>query len=163
LKVYKIKRKKGLSLTSNEIDRLFQIELSCKNDMTPIYETRKKLKENVIGSGAINFLLYSDDVLIGYATTHTIENEFYFANLAVLKEYRGQGLGKRLVGEQLEYANKEAAPRISVHCALRNGIAQSIYYKFGFRKEKIEEGYYPNGEDALVLFKNKKEARKWEE
>jgi len=154
-KRYRLEKKRVL--TTTEIDKMFELEQSCSEDMTPIYETRNDLKEEVTQPGTINFLVYNLDELIGYGTLSDLdETGFEIANVAVRKGYREQGLGKMLMEKQLEQIGRIIAnpTKVCLHTAMRNGVMQSICQHLGFRKEKIEEKYYWNGEDAITLFKN---------
>ena len=60
--------------------------------------------------------------------------------ISVRKEYRGRGLGKKLMAEILKSAKKELKPKIKIvrlSVFPENKIAQNLYKKFGFKKVAV--------------------------
>ncbi|HOK35469.1 MAG TPA: GNAT family N-acetyltransferase, partial [Candidatus Pacearchaeota archaeon] len=65
------------------------------------------------------------------------ENHIGMFGISVRKEYRGKGLGTKLMAEILKEAEKELKPRpkiIRLSVFSENTIAQNLYKKFGFRE-----------------------------
>ena len=74
--------------------------------------------------------LYHDGRQIGFARTVSDGASLaYLADVYVLPEYRGQGLGVELVRESVE-----SGPYKDVRWLLHTADAHALYGKFGFRK-----------------------------
>jgi len=78
---------------------------------------------------AIHFLAYQDEKAIGCARAFVIENHMQLGRMAVLKEYRDEGIGSALIEKAITTAklNQFSAIYISAQC---NAI--DFYKKFGF-------------------------------
>ncbi len=65
--------------------------------------------------------------------------------MAVLPEYRGQGLGQRILGQQLDQARERGVNRVTLQVEGSNEGAIHLYKKLGFEiTERIPHNrYYP--------------------
>jgi predicted GNAT family N-acyltransferase len=79
---------------------------------------------------AIHFLVYKDEKAIGCARALVIENHMQLGRMAVLKEYRGEGIGSHLIEKAVTTAklNQLSSIDISAQCH-----AIDFYKKFGFK------------------------------
>jgi GNAT superfamily N-acetyltransferase len=86
--------------------------------------------ERLIREAARVVGLYHDGRQVGFARTVSDGASLaYLADVYVLPEYRGQGLGVELVGESVE-----SGPYKDARWLLHTADAHSLYEKFGFRK-----------------------------
>ncbi|CAM8402425.1 GNAT family N-acetyltransferase [Candidatus Methylopumilus planktonicus] len=78
---------------------------------------------------AIHFLVFNDKAAIGCARAIVIKDHMQLGRMAVLKEYRGQGIGSALIEKAMTTAklNQLSAIYISAQCH-----AIDFYKKFGF-------------------------------
>ncbi len=78
---------------------------------------------------AIHFLAFKNEKAIGCARAFVIENYMQLGRMAVLKEYRGEGVGTALIEKAITTAklNQLSAIYISAQCHAIN-----FYKKFGF-------------------------------
>lgn len=78
---------------------------------------------------AIHFLAFKNEKAIGCARAFVIENYMQLGRMAVLKEYRGEGIGTALLEKAMTTAklNQLSAIYISAQCHAIN-----FYKKFGF-------------------------------
>jgi predicted GNAT family N-acyltransferase len=78
---------------------------------------------------AIHFLVFNDKAAIGCARAIVIKDHMQLGRMAVLKEYRGQGIGSALLEKAMTIAklNQLSAIYISAQCHAIN-----FYKKFGF-------------------------------
>ena len=79
---------------------------------------------------AIHFLVYKNEKAIGCARALVIENDMQLGRMAVLKEYRGEGIGSHLIEKAITTAklNQLSLIDISAQCH-----AIDFYKKFGFK------------------------------
>lgn len=101
-----------------------------------------------------------EDEVVGYAIART-ETAFdiwglrsckrcHLANLAVDPQYRGRGIGSRLLKETLRHAQKEGAREVYLEVRAKNILARRFYAKRGFREVGYKKGYYSD-DDAVVM------------
>ena len=93
-----------------------------------------------------------DGQIIGYAGAWIIIDESHITNIAVLKEYRGQGIGRALTAGLMQYLSNLGAAYATLEVRKSNVVAQSLYVSLGFIKLGVRKRYYEdNGEDALIM------------
>ena len=89
-----------------------------------------QLEWDGIDEKAIHFLVYKDEKAIGCARALVIENHMQLGRMAILKEYRGEGIGSNLIEKAVTTAklNQLSSIDISAQCH-----AIDFYKKFGFK------------------------------
>lgn len=93
-----------------------------------------------------------DGQIIGYAGAWIIIDESHITNIAVLKEHRGQGIGRALTAGLMQYLSNLGAAYATLEVRKSNTVAQSLYVSLGFIKLGVRKRYYEdNGEDALIM------------
>ncbi|USZ67757.1 GNAT family N-acetyltransferase [Halorussus salilacus] len=84
-----------------------------------------------------------DGTLMGFAA---VRRDGYILFLAVSPEFRGEGVGKRLVGKVAENSDS-----VTCHARASNENALGFYEHLGFEVERRIDNYYEDGGDALYL------------
>jgi len=111
------------------IDGLLQL----KNIREKVFIQEQKVTPQLEWDGmdekAIHFLVFNDKAAIGCARAIVIKDHMQLGRMAVLKEYRGQGIGSALLEKAMTIAklNQLSAIYISAQCH-----AIDFYKKFGF-------------------------------
>ncbi len=85
----------------------------------------------------------ADDAIVGFAT---VRRDGYVLFLAVDPDYRGDGIGKRLIARVVEDNQS-----VSCHARTTNGGALEFYESVGFEIERRIDNYYEDGGDAYYL------------
>ena len=119
LKIEIVKWIDGLSQLKNIREKVFIQE----QKVTP------QLEWDGMDEKAIHFLVFNDKAAIGCARAIVIKDHMQLGRMAVLKEYRGQGIGSALLEKAMTIAklNQLSAIYISAQC-----LAIDFYKKFGF-------------------------------
>ena len=119
LKIEIVKWTDGLSQLKNIREKVFIQE----QKVTP------QLEWDGMDEKAIHFLVFNDKAAIGCARAIVIKDHMQLGRMAVLKEYRGQGIGSALLEKAMTIAklNQLSAISISAQCH-----AIDFYKKFGF-------------------------------
>ncbi len=90
--------------------------------------------------------------VIGYAGAWIILDESHITNIAVLKDERGQGIGRKLTYGLMQYLSNLGAAYATLEVRKSNEVAQNLYKSLGFIKLGVRKRYYEdNGEDALIM------------
>lgn len=95
---------------------------------------------------------HADAGVIAYAVLWCILDQGELANIAVVPEFRGQGLASRLLERVLEVARGRGVTSIYLEVRASNERAADLYLGFGFEEIARRKGYYDDPkEDALVM------------
>lgn len=98
------------------------------------------------------FTAWAEDVLAGYGIAYRMMDEAEILNLAVLPEYRRQGIGAALLSRLLTPASDAAPCRTFLEVRRSNAAAIALYEGFGFQTVGVRRNYYVSPrEDALLM------------
>ena len=96
-----------------------------------------------------------DGVVVGYVIADTVPNAGrtlgHVKDIAVHPDYRGRGIGARLLGSALTVMREKRASRVKLEVRESNDSAIRLYRRFGFQFRRTLPRYYDDGEDAYVL------------
>jgi ribosomal-protein-alanine N-acetyltransferase len=91
-------------------------------------------------------------IIIGMAVVWIMVDEAHIATIAIHPEFRGNGIGKKLLAEVLRQSIRRGATIATLEVREHNLIAQQMYYKFGFEIVGRRLKYYQdNNEDAVLM------------
>jgi len=94
--------------------------------------------------------------LVGYAGMWCILDEAHVTTIAVDPDFRGMGIGNRLLTALEERALRHGCRRMTLEVRASNHVAQRLYRRHGFRPCGLRPGYYTdNGEDAIVMWRDR--------
>jgi [ribosomal protein S18]-alanine N-acetyltransferase len=92
---------------------------------------------------------------IGFCSFWRVLDELHINNLAVLPDYRRQGIGAELLTFVLKEGARLGAARATLEVRRSNTPALMLYERFGFTVSGLRRDYYTNPqEDALILWKD---------
>jgi ribosomal-protein-alanine N-acetyltransferase len=93
-----------------------------------------------------------DDLVVGYVCLVLGNRIGYIYSIAVLKEYRGKGIGTTLLEEAEQHAQALGIDviQLEVRC---NSKAVALYQRNGYSVKHIRNNYYGNGKPAYRMIK----------
>jgi ribosomal-protein-alanine N-acetyltransferase len=83
-------------------------------------------------------------------TLHRL-NKGHVVSIAVLPEYRGKGIGKKLMLEGMKAMKEYGADEFILECRITNEPALAMYKSLGFTVVRELRGYYHDGESAYLM------------
>ncbi len=108
--------------------------------------------ESFLAAGGEIRLATSSGAVAGFLAARRAADEIEILNLAVLPEFRRQGLGRQLVQATMLEAQERGAASAHLEVRSSNGAAVAFYGACGFRASGRRENYYHNPvEDALLM------------
>ena len=135
-------------MTMDDVDGVAAVEAAT----FPTPWSRDAFASEVKNVAARYLVAEKDGRVIGYAGAWIILDESHITNIAVLKDERGQGIGRQLTHGLLQYLSNLGAAYATLEVRKSNEIAQSLYKSLGFIKLGVRKRYYEdNGEDALIM------------
>lgn len=90
-----------------------------------------------------------------YGCVWAIVDEAHITIVATHPDHRHQGCGKLMVWGLLQAATQRKLVRATLEVKATNQAAINLYQQFGFAVAGRRKKYYPDGQDALILWKNK--------
>ena len=132
-----------------DVDGVFEVECECFS--TPW--SKKSFLGELQNEHTVYLVAKDGEKVIGYAGVWCVLGDADITNIAVLADFRHQGVGKKLLERLIFEAEKRGSENIRLEVRKSNEAAISLYEKFGFLKVYIREKYYDNKEDALILEK----------
>ena len=93
-----------------------------------------------------------DGEVVCYGGFHKVLDEGHIMNLAVKERYRGRGLGKTLLSALIARAKLLGVLRMTLEVGVNNRFAIKLYADLGFKPDGMRPNYYPDGEDAVIMW-----------
>lgn len=136
-------------MTFLDIDGVWAVESKVFNNPW----SRSAFVDEMTDNDLAHYLVLEDQGMIaGYAGMWIVVDEAHVTNIALLPDYRRQGLGEKLVRELINTARERYAVMMTLEVRPSNTVAQSLYSKLGFLPQGIRRAYYSdNQEDALIM------------
>lgn len=101
-------------------------------------------------SGAVFLAAERDGVICGFLTASSVLDEVNINNVAVLPEYRRNGMGEKLLCELIKQVSDFAAV-INLEVRESNLPAISLYKKLGFVQNGMRKNFYRKPVENAVL------------
>lgn len=116
--------------------------------------TEEIFEHEMTGNNYAHYLVATiDNEVIGHCGMWVVLDECHITNIAVLKAYRGHGIGEQLLKEAQQLCRDLAVAHMTLEVRVSNEVAQNMYRKLGFQDGGIRKNYYSdNREDALVMW-----------
>ncbi len=131
------------------------------------------VEQNVYGSGAYSKYFFrqlhdlfptliwvaeDDGKLVGHVCAAVAQDGTgWILNTAVLPHYRRQGIGERLMINSIDALLRAGVRHFKVTSESENFPAIRLYEKLGFHTVGIEEDYYGDGVDRVIMERHEKE------
>jgi len=130
-----------------DLQGIAELENNCFED--PYSENQ--ISEDLASDNNLVLVAYDGELLIGYIDYKIVLDEAELLRIAVLKQYRGLGLGSKMIAESYNYL--EGVKEIFLEVASNNKSAIQLYKKNSFDFVSVRTHYYKNGADAIVMKK----------
>jgi ribosomal-protein-alanine N-acetyltransferase len=133
--------------TRDDLDSVSRLEDLCFKDPYPAYFIAQLADAN-----PDTFLVgVLDGSMVGYAVVERRRDYNHLVSIAVHSDYRRKGIGSRLLLALEEGLEVRKTIRLEVRRS--NLAALGFYRRHGFLEAGLIEGYYSDGEDAVLMEK----------
>lgn len=140
-----------LRMKDNDVTEVAELEKKCFD----VPWSEKSFRDEMANKLAVYFVAKSDGVIVGYAGFWNVSGEGGITNVAVLPEYRRQGIAGRMIEEMTKAAKDLNLELLTLEVRKSNIGAQGLYKKYGFDIIGERKRYYSdNGEDAWIMTKS---------
>lgn len=114
-----------------------------------------QFKEEIAGIGKNRFYMVaeSDGQIVGWGGAMHIESaaEVQVFTLAVITEFRGQGIARTILREIMAWSESKQVTTMTLEARLKNAEAIALYESEGFTTIAERRDYYAPGVDAVVM------------
>jgi ribosomal-protein-alanine N-acetyltransferase len=94
------------------------------------------------------------DRLVAFCNYWLVTTELHILAIATHPDYRGQGIGRQVLGHVLEVASTAGCSLATLEVRRSNRPAIALYERAGFKTVHVRARYYQDdGEDALVMLR----------
>ena len=137
-------------MNESHVAAVAEMEKLCFSDPWSINSITSELHNDL----SLWLVAMDGDILVGYVGSQSVLGWSDMMNLAVLPEYRRQGIGEALVAELTERLKEKKNTCLTLEVRVSNTPAIALYEKMGFVQVGRRPNYYHNPkEDALILRK----------
>ncbi len=108
----------------------------------------------------LSFIAIKEKRPVGFAMLGQISQKSHLSGMlellavAVEPANHGLGIGDLLMEEVERTSVKQEVEKIILHTAVKNLPGRRLFDKHGFRPLKLKENFYPEGQDALLMYKD---------
>ena len=139
--------------TSDDLDGIMKIEKKSYQHPWKKEQFAKELENK-----QSTFLVYTDDEtdeeVAGYIVFWNLGHEIHILNVAVGLEWRGLGMGTKLVRHAINEGYRCKLERVILEVRVSNKSGIALYKKIGFESISTRKKFYSDGEDALQMSLN---------
>lgn len=128
------------------------VDIEAESFATPW--TAEIFEHEMTGNNYAHYIVATcEEEVIGHCGMWIVLDECHITNIAVLKKYRGNGIGEQLLRESIALCKEMAVLTMTLEVRVSNEVAQNMYRKLGFQDGGIRKNYYTDDrEDALVMW-----------
>jgi ribosomal-protein-alanine N-acetyltransferase len=137
---------KIVPLSKENLKGVYEIEKTCFSNPWSLEDLAKQIELET----SHFYVAEVDNKVVGYMGLQIFSGEGYVTNVAVLPNYRGQGIAKALIAKQFE----NEMSFITLEVRQSNAPAISLYEKMGFENVGTRPNFYTNPkENAIIMTK----------
>ncbi len=128
--------------------------LAIEGEAYPEPWTRGMFQDEIRNPLSYIYVARRGEDVAGYCGFWLVLDEAHIITVAVKKDHRGTGLGRRFMEFLLSKAREVGARYATLEVRASNTRARRLYEDFGFHEVAMRPQYYPiTKEDAVVMLK----------
>ncbi len=133
------------------------INMIAKYDLIMLGETMGEdtIKEHIENNNLMKYLVMetkAENYFIGQMSLWIDEDKAQINNFYIIKDFQKQKLGRKFLEYVLKHFESIGINEITLEVKKSNEIAINLYEAYGFKQVSIRKNYYPNGEDAYLMY-----------
>lgn len=114
----------------------------------------EKSLELLLGEQGVAFVAIASDEVVAYGGMMTVLDEGQITNIATLPNFRGMGIGRRIMDALENFAKDRGISMLSLEVREANLAARRLYSSCGWIEEGIRKNFYRRPiENAVVMTK----------
>ncbi len=134
-------------MTESDLDEVLAVERLCYSHPW----TEDHFRNELTNPFAAVDLLITEEGVVGYLCSWYLHGELEILNVATAPPFRRRGVAHALLEHVLGRSRKQALRKGYLEVRAGNLGAIALYEAHGFKVTARRPGYYPDGEDALLM------------
>ncbi len=98
------------------------------------------------------FVAITKNEVSGYIGANNVLGEVYVNNIAVFYNYRGRGIGTKLLSHLISVAKEENCGFVTLEVRESNISARKLYEKLNFRKAGVRKNFYEQPKEDGIIY-----------
>ena len=135
-------------MTVGDVDAVLSIERQSSPDPW----TAGILNDELQGEGRRYVVATANGMVVGFCGMLTQVGEGHLTNIAVDPAFRSRRVAAHLLLPSVRWAIHQQVGALTLEVRVGNDPAIRLYRRFGFAPVGTRPKYYPNGDDALILW-----------
>ncbi|MBX3119047.1 MAG: ribosomal protein S18-alanine N-acetyltransferase [Fimbriimonadaceae bacterium] len=136
-------------LSDQHIPAILEIE----KDANSAPWSERSFKNELTNAQSVFAVALIGAAVVGYGGAWIVVDESHITTVAVHKDYRGQGIGLKIMREILKESKQRGAICSTLEVRASNQAAIHLYEKLGYVLTASRKKYYPdNNEDAVIMW-----------
>ena len=139
--------------TKEDFEQAYDIEQSCFVDPYPRQQLVYEFEENPLNKIVV---AVDKDKIVGFIDYMVTFNSATIIQIAVINEYRKQGIATKLLKEMENSFPKDiedVVENVTLEVRETNEAARNLYKKNGYEEVVVKKHYYKDGENAIYMVK----------
>lgn len=144
--MYRVRR-----MVLEDVEQVHSIEVSTFPQPWSKGAFKREMTDN---THSIYMVIEEKDQILAYAGLWNIVGEGHITNIAVKKEKRGLGFGRKITEALIEEGQKAGIMAFALEVRVSNTVALKLYEGLGFDIAGIRKNFYEKPrEDAYIMWK----------
>lgn len=122
----------NIHVVSDDDHEILGILVSFKGKDVTDWKELKAYSKILDFSGFLKYLI-KGTLIDKLLTAKVGSDDYYLSNVAVVPDFRGQGIGTYILENALKLAEEAGCPRVILNVTLKNKKALKFYKRFGFK------------------------------
>ena len=135
-------------MLDEDIERVLTIERASSPDPW----TERIMHDELYGARRCYLVAEHASEVVGFCGLLLQVGEGHVTNVAVEPRFRGQRIAARLLLPSIRWGLDQHISALTLEVRVGNEAAIRLYRRFGFAPVGTRPKYYPNGDDALILW-----------
>lgn len=140
-------------LNHTQLDQVVALDQRCFGQLWSAEQYQREFDSP--NSDLLVLVQTTTQTVLAYGCVWQIVDEAHVTIVAVHPDYRRRGFGQLMMWGIIQSAIQRGLTRATLEVKASNQSAIHLYEQFGFETAGRRKKYYADGEDALILWKNK--------
>ncbi len=133
-------------------ERFLKDIVEIENDSFAFPWSETSYRSEITNPLADYAVIEADGAVIAYGGFRHVADEAQITNIAVRSGFRSMGYGKMLMCELIAHAKSKGIRAMTLEVRVSNAPAISLYTSLGFKNAGVRPSFYPDGEDAYIMW-----------
>lgn len=138
-------------MQAGDLEQVAELEKCCFSESW----SYRLLEAGLYSDYDIYYVFEQEEKILGYCNLRILAGEGEVQRIAVLPQYRGRGLGRKMMEAMMNISRENQVTAVSLEVRESNTAARSLYESYGFAEEAVRKDYYHEPTENAVIMWNR--------